>query len=107
MYDMLLCYNGNDSLKRILRRSKAEEELTTDNAGVGESCERPDSRKAGGDYYVSREEVDKWAKEMMQAMLPDGDGVRFFPLDSKNKGLISFVVLGLGGRLQRRPRGQY
>ena len=30
---------------------------------VGVSTERPDSRKVGGSYYLTREVVDRWAKE--------------------------------------------
>ncbi|KAF8518165.1 hypothetical protein BU17DRAFT_91300 [Hysterangium stoloniferum] len=37
---------------------------------VGDSRELPDSRKVGGDYIVSREWVDRWAKATLEEMLP-------------------------------------
>ena len=60
--------DGNDSLKRVLRRSKtdgSEEEPT-----LCPSREREDSRDGGGDYFLSREQVDKWAKDRLADILP-------------------------------------
>jgi hypothetical protein len=56
--------DGNDSLKRILRR------MTNLDTGErdGPSCERTDSRTIPGDMYISREEVNKWAKELVEKM---------------------------------------
>lgn len=60
---LTLCDGCNDSLKRILRR------LFDPESGerIGPSQERVDSRTVPGDLYLSRDEVDKWAKEMIQA----------------------------------------
>ena len=65
IFKMLITMDGNDSLKRILRRETVETSMDEE-AGppkVGLSTERPDSRKVGGSYYLTREEVDRWAKE--------------------------------------------
>ena len=65
IFKMLVTMDGNDSLKRILRRESVETPMDEE-AGppkVGLSTERPDSRKVGGSYYLTREVVDRWAKE--------------------------------------------
>ena len=65
IFKMLVTMDGNDSLKRILRRETVEAPMDEE-AGpptVGQSMERPDSRKVGGNYYLTREVVDRWAKE--------------------------------------------
>ena len=71
---MLITMDGNDSLKQILHRdppaAPAEGEPEPDAPQVGESRERPDSRKVGGDYLISRENVDRWAKTVLLDLLP-------------------------------------
>ena len=65
--------DGNNSLKRVLRRETHVAHYGPDGvATVGESIEQEDSRQVGGDYYLSRNQVDKWAKEMIQTMIPSG-----------------------------------
>ena len=54
--------DGNDSLKRILRREYNPATGERD----GPSQERADSRSIPGDVYIPRDEVDRWAKEVMQ-----------------------------------------
>ncbi|KAG6839200.1 hypothetical protein C0991_004959 [Blastosporella zonata] len=68
VFDMLVTMDGNDSLKRILRRKPGtiEEEGEEE---VGESKELKDDCKVQGDYYLSREWVDRWAKERLDEML--------------------------------------
>jgi hypothetical protein len=72
---MLVTMDGNDSLKRILRRdpppAPAEGEPEPEGPQVGESREHPDSRKVGGDYLLMRENVDRWAKAILQELLPE------------------------------------
>lgn len=74
---MLLTYDGNDSLKRILRKEKELDDMLGE--GVlppPRSSERTDSRKVRGDYYLSREEVNEWAKEVLAEMIsanPDAE----------------------------------
>ncbi|KAJ7192983.1 hypothetical protein GGX14DRAFT_305777, partial [Mycena pura] len=64
IFDMLCTYDGNDSLKRILRKDKGVNEDGVANRG---GSERPDPRTAGagGDYFLTREEVDRWSKERL------------------------------------------
>lgn len=87
IFSMLLTMDGNDSLKRILRREPAPEptgqEKEGDEPATGASRESKDSRVAGGDYYLTREQVDKWAKEVLEDMLAIGDdSVSFLPTPS-------------------------
>ncbi|KAJ7841691.1 hypothetical protein B0H14DRAFT_3086723 [Mycena olivaceomarginata] len=58
IFSMLFNMDGNDSLKRVLKRLKtdgSEEEPT-----AGPSIERDDSRDGGEDYFLRRERVDRW-----------------------------------------------
>jgi hypothetical protein len=71
IFNMLTTMDGNDSLKRVLRREKG----TMADAEGGEptlakSSERVDNRDAGDGYYISREKVDRWAKSRLGEMLP-------------------------------------
>lgn len=79
IFEILVTMDGNDSLKRILRRdppaAPAEGEATPEGPEVGESRERPDSRKVGGDYLISRENVDRWAKTVLLNLLPEDVGL--------------------------------
>ena len=50
-FDMLFTMDGNDSLKRVLRRGDK-----------GLDVERPDDRFLDTDYYVTRKDVDRWAE---------------------------------------------
>ncbi|KAJ6493118.1 hypothetical protein C8R45DRAFT_1062043 [Mycena sanguinolenta] len=68
IFSILTAMGGNDSLKRVLRRSKmdgSEEEPT-----LGPSREREDLRDGGGNYFLSREQVGKWAKDRLADVLP-------------------------------------
>jgi hypothetical protein len=74
IFKMLVTMDGNDSLKRILRRqpvaTPAEGEPEPEGPQVGESRELPDQRRVAGDYLLSREKVDRWAKDIIQEILP-------------------------------------
>ncbi|KAK7001735.1 hypothetical protein R3P38DRAFT_3326661 [Favolaschia claudopus] len=67
VFQMLLTMDGNDSLKRGVNEN-------------GEStrgeCERPDPRAedAGGTYFLRRDEVDKWAKEVLATLVKKPKG---------------------------------
>ncbi|KAJ7893589.1 hypothetical protein B0H13DRAFT_2234716 [Mycena leptocephala] len=69
IFDMLTTIEGNDSLKRVLRRlpsgGGADGEPT-----LGRSKERIDNRDAGDGYYLSCERVDAWAKMRLGEILP-------------------------------------
>jgi hypothetical protein len=56
---MLLAMDGNNSAKRIPKRT------TGDDGVMSVSHERTDTREGGGDYFLSREAVDMWAKEVL------------------------------------------
>ncbi|KAF9036399.1 hypothetical protein BJ165DRAFT_1417245 [Panaeolus papilionaceus] len=59
-FSMLLTMDGNDLLKRLARRDRTEE--MEGGRELGENHERNDPRIVRGDYYLSREEVDRWGK---------------------------------------------
>ncbi|KAJ6522597.1 hypothetical protein B0H19DRAFT_1224037 [Mycena capillaripes] len=61
-------FDGNNSLSRFERREKVE----VDEDGTcapGLSKERLDDRVAPGDYYLLREEVDRWGKDGVQELM--------------------------------------
>ena len=66
-FNMLFTMDGNDSLKRILRRGCADESVEEQ---VGPVIERYDPRTLKTDYYISRDAVDKWAQNVEQEMIP-------------------------------------
>ena len=74
LFKILVTMDGNDSLKHIIQRlpvvTPAEGEVVPEGPHVGDSRELLDSRKVGGDYFVSREKVDKWAKEALEKPEP-------------------------------------
>jgi hypothetical protein len=72
IFEMLVTMDGNDSLKRILRRKPAPESGEEGDVPlVGESRELADSREVEGGYYLSREKVDRWAKDVVEELLPE------------------------------------
>ncbi|KAF8157569.1 hypothetical protein K438DRAFT_1777209 [Mycena galopus ATCC 62051] len=92
IFSMLVTMDGNDSLKRVLRRTKtdgSEEEPV-----LGPSKEREDSRDGGEDYFLSREEVDKWAKGRVADVLPtDANN----PCSDRWKNMINDVTSRMWG----------
>jgi hypothetical protein len=73
LFKMLYTMDGNDSLRRILRRSASQDDSGT----LGPSSELPSTRHVPGDRYLSREDVDKWADGVLQEMMgKDTDSVR-------------------------------
>jgi len=83
---MLYTVDGNDSLKRVLWREAAPEptaqapvaEAPATMEGVaqpllGASSEVQDSRTAGRGVYLTREQVDEWAKEVLMEEVPGFD----------------------------------
>jgi len=63
-FDMLFTMDGNDSLKRVIRRGAAAEDKP------GSIVETLDHRILETDYYISRRDVDKWAGRTTQDSLP-------------------------------------
>ena len=58
-----------------------EREPDPEGPQLGESREQPDSRKVGGDYLLSREQVDKRAKTIIEEVLCVGS-VRIPPISN-------------------------
>jgi len=81
-FSVLYTTDGNDSMKRIPRREPvpeptAEEALAT-TEGIaqpilGASSEVKDCRTAGRGIYLTREQVDEWAKEVLMEEVPGFD----------------------------------
>ncbi|KAJ7058287.1 hypothetical protein C8F01DRAFT_1220566 [Mycena amicta] len=67
IFEMLVTMDGNDSLKRVLRRESVADD--SDDA-VGPSAEREDNRDGGDGYFLSREVVDRWARRRLGNLLP-------------------------------------
>lgn len=73
LYSMLYTMDGNDSLKRVLKRSATN----GDSEALGPSSELPNTRKVTGDRYMTREDVDRWANGVVQDMMGELDVVWF------------------------------
>ncbi|KAJ7831870.1 hypothetical protein B0H13DRAFT_2240523 [Mycena leptocephala] len=75
IFEMLVTMDGNDSLKHVLTKENGvvDENGTAKRGG----SERPDPRAAdaGGTYFLSREKVDRFTKEMLAqfAKAPDSE----------------------------------
>lgn len=79
IFDMLTTMDGNDSLKRVLRRSKVDVDEDGDEPTLGPSRERVDNRDAGDGYFLSREKVEEWSKARLAQILPtEANSVRSF-----------------------------
>ncbi|KAJ7323994.1 hypothetical protein DFH08DRAFT_711539 [Mycena albidolilacea] len=92
IFSFLSTMDGNDSLKRVLRRAKtngSKQEPT-----LGPSKEREDSRDGGEDYFLTREQVDKWAKGRVADILPtDANN----PCSDRWKNMINDVTSRMWG----------
>ncbi|KAJ7710742.1 hypothetical protein B0H17DRAFT_1190439 [Mycena rosella] len=64
IFEMLATCDGNDSLKRVLRKEQGV--FDDDGVTMRGGTERPDARMAdaGGGYYLARERVNRWSKEV-------------------------------------------
>ncbi|KAJ3801065.1 hypothetical protein GGU11DRAFT_842471 [Lentinula aff. detonsa] len=67
-FRLLGTWDGGNSLKRLRRNERAEAFDQTDLPQLAKSKEYTDTREAGGDYYLSREEVNQWSKEAIKEM---------------------------------------
>ncbi|KAJ7825761.1 hypothetical protein B0H14DRAFT_3088555 [Mycena olivaceomarginata] len=68
IFEMLVALDGNDSLKCILVKDKTVDE---NGAAHGRGKERDDPRTAdaGCNYLMTREDVDKWFKEVLATLV--------------------------------------
>jgi hypothetical protein len=73
--------DGNDSLKRILRRIVGEDDLP------GPSIEHSDSRTIDNDFYLTRTYVDEWANEAFENLMATTEQVRI----TTNNGWIELI----------------
>jgi hypothetical protein len=63
---MLVTMDGNDSLKRVLRRKPTPIDPGDGNAPVvGVPNELKDERTVGAGYYLTREQVDRWSRDIV------------------------------------------
>ncbi|KAJ7728633.1 hypothetical protein B0H16DRAFT_1330810 [Mycena metata] len=71
-FSMLVTMDGNDSLKRVLRREPKDFD-ENGNLVPGTSNERVDPRvsKVGNEYFVPREKVDLWSKDKVDQWRKD------------------------------------
>lgn len=75
LYKMFYSFDGNDSLKRAVRRAQSDDV----DESMGPINERPSIRKVQGDRYLLQEYVDKWANATTKELLGDpGDVVNYF-----------------------------
>ena len=89
--------DGNDSLKRILHREPAPVTDGDEALQVGASIESPDSRQVGRDYYLTREKVDRWAKDALEQLLQvDKDGEET-PCEACWQNMINEVAARMWG----------
>lgn len=66
VFSMLVTMDGNDSLKRVQRRTPAPiDPGDGDAAVVGSPNERMDERTVGVGYYITREQVDRWNRDLV------------------------------------------
>ncbi|KAJ7615411.1 hypothetical protein FB45DRAFT_841871 [Roridomyces roridus] len=91
IFSMLVTMDGNDSLKRVLRRGP-------ENDGPGESNERYDDRDASDGYYLSREKVDEWARKRLVNVLPTDENVsQDNPCKERWKNMVNDVTSKMWG----------
>ncbi|KAJ7774334.1 hypothetical protein DFH07DRAFT_866024 [Mycena maculata] len=67
---LLTMTDGNNSLSHFQLR-KREEVREDGSTAPGASKERPDNHTVLGDYYISREEVDKWGEDGLKELMKD------------------------------------
>ncbi|KAJ7143092.1 hypothetical protein C8R43DRAFT_954234 [Mycena crocata] len=100
IFDILTTMDGNDSLKRVLRREKCSMEgCETGEPTLGQSKERVDNCDAGDGYYLSREKVERWAKTRLAAMLPmqAGNSAEDNPCADRWKNMVNDVTSKMWG----------
>ncbi|KAJ7204522.1 hypothetical protein C8J57DRAFT_1542249 [Mycena rebaudengoi] len=67
IFEMLMTMDGNDSLKHVLRREPADDNVE---GSVGKLSECKDTRDAGDGFFLDHAMVDEWAKTKVADMLP-------------------------------------
>ncbi|KAF7785028.1 hypothetical protein Agabi119p4_1193 [Agaricus bisporus var. burnettii] len=72
VYTMLVTMDGNDSLKRVIRKNVYENPDNEDGEATTVVTETLDTRRVVGDYYLDRETVDRWARDRVMEAICDG-----------------------------------
>ena len=82
LFSILVTMDGNDSLKRIQRRKAPPVDPGDGAPVIGQPNERKDERTVAPGYYITREQVDLWSRELVLEWIKehenDADIVRFF-----------------------------
>ncbi|KAJ7606265.1 hypothetical protein FB45DRAFT_1041458 [Roridomyces roridus] len=91
IFGMLVTMDGNDSLKRVLRRK------VDGGDDPGDPNDRPDNRDAGDGYYLPREQVDAWAKRRLANILPSDDNGQENPCKEKWKNMTNDITSRMWG----------
>ncbi|KAJ7348100.1 hypothetical protein DFH08DRAFT_1001633 [Mycena albidolilacea] len=68
IFEMLVALDGNDSLKRILVKDKTVDENGAAH-GRGKERDDPCTAYAGCNYLMTREDVDKWSREVLATLV--------------------------------------
>ncbi|KIK66720.1 hypothetical protein GYMLUDRAFT_238956 [Collybiopsis luxurians FD-317 M1] len=55
--------DGNNSLKRVKRKTEIEDDAPAEASKAGRITERNDPHEGGGDYFLSCDKVDHWAED--------------------------------------------
>ncbi|KAJ7074925.1 hypothetical protein B0H15DRAFT_792589 [Mycena belliarum] len=100
IFDMLTTMDGNDSLKRVLRRTKVTNIVEDGDPTLGPSKEHIDNRDAGDGYFISRDKVDKWAKTRLEEALPmqqPNSKTRYNPCADRWKNMVNDVTSKMWG----------
>jgi hypothetical protein len=72
LFDLLWAQDGNNSLKQIIWRSHSDDKNPNN---PGPSSKRTDTRRVLGDMYIPREDVNKWACELVEKVKSASEGV--------------------------------
>jgi hypothetical protein len=79
LFALLYAMDGNDSLKRILRRYPS---IEGDPDAPGSTREHTDTRTVPDGMYISRNYVDKWARELVSEAKAVSEDVSSSPCSS-------------------------
>jgi hypothetical protein len=97
---VLTTQDGNNSLSRHGQMERAEDEgCDGGDSSATRSRARGDDRKVPGDYYLSRSEVDEWAKEGLEEMMK---GHSSDPVCALSFSFFSFTDKRLRNGMRRR-----
>ncbi|KAJ3575677.1 hypothetical protein NP233_g931 [Leucocoprinus birnbaumii] len=99
IFDMLVTMDGNDSLKQLRRNETDVEILDID--GVPSRQAQTDTRNVSGDYYLTREKVDRWARarvqDLIQQQVPLSDSKEDNPCATRWTNMVNEVTARMWG----------